>query len=117
MPLYTADPSIDHMSLLTVPEKYIIFYSSVVEDELWCRDCRDVDPLVKEVFSPEEGPSALIVYVGNRQQWKTPENIWRQGPWNVTGVPSVVRIENGQIMDRLVEDDVAPKLKEFVATK
>jgi hypothetical protein len=36
MPLYTADPSIDHLSLLLVPEKFIIFYSSIVDGQLWC---------------------------------------------------------------------------------
>ncbi|KAF5323542.1 hypothetical protein D9611_005618 [Ephemerocybe angulata] len=114
MPLYTADSSIDHLSLQTVPEKFIVFYSSVVDGQLWCPDCRDVDPLIKEVFEPEDGPSALIVYVGNRQQWKTPDNIWRQEPWKITGVPSVVRLEDGKPGERLVEDDIATQLKEFV---
>lgn len=115
MPLYTADGSIDHLSLQTVPEQFVIFYSSVVDGKLWCPDCRDVDPLVNEIFSPEDGPPALVVYVGNRQQWKTPDNIWRQEPWNVTGVPSIVQIKDGKPAARLVEDEIVEsRLKAFV---
>jgi len=36
MPLNTADSSIDSVSLLTVPEQYIIFYSSIVDGRMWC---------------------------------------------------------------------------------
>jgi hypothetical protein len=37
MPLYTADHgSIGAHALLTVPEKYLIFYSSPVHGEMWC---------------------------------------------------------------------------------
>lgn len=36
MPIYIADSSIDHLSLQTVPEKFVIFYSSVVDGQLWC---------------------------------------------------------------------------------
>lgn len=89
MPLYVADGSIDHTTLQTVPEKFVIFYSSIVDGQMWCpvsefiiilldtvytvtdnlllQDCRAVDQLVKETFS-EEGPAAIIVYVGNKAQ-------------------------------------------------
>ena len=35
---------------------------------LFIEDCRVVEKLVKETF-PDQGPGALIVYVGNKQQF------------------------------------------------
>ncbi|TFK30947.1 hypothetical protein FA15DRAFT_699361 [Coprinopsis marcescibilis] len=111
MPIYFADPSIDPVSLQSVPEQFLIFYSSVVNGEMWCPDCRAVDSLIQETFGPD-GPTALIVYTGTRQQWKTPANIFRQEPWNITGVPSVVRVKDGE---RLVESQVTQeRLAELV---
>ncbi|KAF5311936.1 hypothetical protein D9619_002584 [Psilocybe cf. subviscida] len=103
MPLYEADSSIDHINLWTVPDEYIIFYSSVVDGQMWCPDCRRVDSLIKETFG-ESGPSALIVYTGNREQWKAKTNIWRQEAWNITSVPTIVRLKNGKEESRLVDD-------------
>lgn len=85
MPIYFADESIDPVSLQTVPEKYIIFYASVVDGKMWCpvclgiqqsfnrwlnvlQDCRVVDSLIKEALSGPDSPAALIVYTGNREQ-------------------------------------------------
>ena len=37
MPLYEADPSIDHYTLQKVPEQFILFYSSIADDgQMWC---------------------------------------------------------------------------------
>ena len=37
MPLYEADDSIDSHTLQKVPEKFIIFYSSITgEGQMWC---------------------------------------------------------------------------------
>lgn len=91
MPLYEADGSIDPITLQTVPDRYVIFYSSVVDGEMWCpvssfdltrveslaltathfahlQDCRAVEQLVKETFSEDSPVSCLIVYVGDRTQ-------------------------------------------------
>jgi hypothetical protein len=62
-----------------------------------------VESLVKETFS-ESGPSALVVYTGNRDQWKSKANIWRQEPWNITSVPTIVKLKNGKEESRLVDD-------------
>jgi len=87
MPLHYADDSIDPISLLKVPERFIIFYSSVVDGEMWCpvrpgsglqtrcaltkknllQDSRRVEKIVKDTFSAT-GPDGLIVYVGTRSQ-------------------------------------------------
>lgn len=93
MPLHYADSSINLSALATVPEKYLIFYSSEVNGQMWCpvclaikniyrrkhvelkliddlwfKDCRRVDSLVKSAFSEETGPDGLIVFVGDRTQ-------------------------------------------------
>lgn len=88
MPLYVADGSIDPVTLQNVPDEFVIFYSSIIDGQMWCpvscywilialpdrlaflfiEDCRVVEKLVKETF-PEQGPGALIVYVGNKQQF------------------------------------------------
>ncbi|KAF9567776.1 hypothetical protein CPC08DRAFT_519164 [Agrocybe pediades] len=114
MPLHFADGSIDVKTLQTVPEDFIIFYSSVVDGQMWCPDCRAVDHLVQQVFS-DDGPDALIVYVGDRGQWKTPSNIYRQAPWHVTGVPTIVRQKEGKEVGRLSDEtEILEKLASFV---
>ncbi|PPQ79409.1 hypothetical protein CVT25_002679 [Psilocybe cyanescens] len=112
MPLYTADGSIDPVSLKSVPEKFIIFYSSIVDGEMWCPDCRVVDKLVQNTFS-QDGPAALIVYVGDRGQWKTASNAYRQEPWKITTVPTIVRLKDGEEEARL--EDPGP-IQQGVAT-
>ncbi|KAF8204029.1 hypothetical protein BJ912DRAFT_1052777 [Pholiota molesta] len=114
MPLYEADGSIDPRTLQTVPDRYVIFYSSVVDGEMWCPDCRAVEQLVKETFS-DESLSGLIVYVGDRTQWKTPSNIYRQEPWHITSVPTIVKQIDGKEVGRLEDDTAILKdLKNFV---
>ncbi|KDR85746.1 hypothetical protein GALMADRAFT_234806 [Galerina marginata CBS 339.88] len=114
MVLHVADGSIDNRTLTTVPERFIIFYSSIVDGEMWCPDCRVIDNLVKETFSAG-GPEALIVYVGNRNQWKNPTNVYRQEPWKLTNVPTIVRLKDGKEDGRLGDDvQILSSLAEFV---
>lgn len=35
------------------------------------QDCRDVEALIQRTFSPSEGPTGLIVYVGQRHEYAT----------------------------------------------
>ncbi|KAH6917027.1 hypothetical protein BKA70DRAFT_1417804 [Coprinopsis sp. MPI-PUGE-AT-0042] len=115
MPLYVADGSIDPLTLQTVPERYVIFYASEMGGKMWCPDCVNVKPLIDEVLSGPDSPCALVVFVGTREQWKTPDNIWRQAPWNVTGVPTVVKIKDGHPAERLVESQIQrDRFLEFV---
>jgi len=116
MPLYEADASIDPYTLRKVPEKFVIFYASITElnGQMWCPECTAVEGLVKDTFS-ESGPEALVVYVGNRMQWKSPLNIYRQQPWKITNVPTIVRLREGQDVGRLASDsDIIKGLSEFV---
>jgi len=114
MSLHVADGSIDNITLTTVPERFIIFYSSIVDGQMWCPDCRVVDNLVKETFSAD-APEGLIVYVGDRTQWKSPTNVYRQKPWNITNVPTIVRLKDGKEDGRLADDaQILSGLAEFV---
>ncbi|EIN13884.1 hypothetical protein PUNSTDRAFT_36616, partial [Punctularia strigosozonata HHB-11173 SS5] len=83
----------DVSSLKTVPENYLIFYSSLnTEGDLWCPDCRAVQSIVKDVFSRESGPSGLIVYVGQRAEWKDANHPLRGSPWHVSEIPTVIKL-------------------------
>ncbi|KXN88834.1 Thioredoxin-like protein Clot [Leucoagaricus sp. SymC.cos] len=99
MPLNTADHgSIGPYALLTVPEKYLIFYSSPVHGVMWCPDCLAVDSLVKETFSKETAPDALIVYVGDKPQWRAESNPYRKEPWSLQSIPTIVKLEDVRII-------------------
>ncbi|OCH89557.1 hypothetical protein OBBRIDRAFT_813135 [Obba rivulosa] len=112
MPLRETEDSTDSVTLQDVKEPFLIFYSSRDESgKLWCPDCVAVENLVQEVFGPEGGPSGLIVYVGQRSEWKTPNNPFRGAPWNVNAIPTVIRIRDGA---RLVETEIARELASFV---
>ncbi|KAG5720541.1 hypothetical protein E4T56_gene2570 [Termitomyces sp. T112] len=77
-----------------IGEEYIIFYSSIMDGKMWCPDCRDVEILVNRTFCGENSPSALIVYVGDRAEWRIPSNPFRGGAWKVTSVPTIIRIKD-----------------------
>jgi len=111
MPLRIAEGPVDPQALKDAAEQYLIFYSSIVDGKSWCPDCRDVEDLVKETFSSEDSPSALIVYVGDRAEWKSPSNVLRAQPWSLTDIPTIIRLRDRA---RLVEREIAGGLAEFV---
>ncbi|KAF8665272.1 hypothetical protein AX16_000293 [Volvariella volvacea WC 439] len=102
MPLRTVSEP-DPTSLTQVPEEYLIFFSSIVDGKLWCPDCVAVDRTIQNVFSPDDGPSGLIVYVGDRPTWKSPTNKYRSDLWNVQSVPTVIKIKDGKEVGRRVD--------------
>ncbi|KAI0081080.1 hypothetical protein K474DRAFT_1588315 [Panus rudis PR-1116 ss-1] len=104
MPIrYTEDPA-DIASLKVAPEKFLIFYSSRLPDgSLWCPDCVAVDDVVQKTFGPPDAPSALVVYVGQRPEWKSPSNPFRADPYNVGSIPTIIRVDDGK---RLVEGEI-----------
>jgi len=72
---------------------------------------------VKTTFAVD-GPAALVVYVGNRAQWKSPLNTYRQEPWKITNVPTIVRLREGEEVGRLAADtEIINGLSEFVNLK
>jgi len=111
MPLQTSNTIPDS---LTASEEYLIFYSSIVNGRLWCPDCNAVDGLVKSTFSSEDAPSALIIYVGDRPTWKSPSNVFRGEPFKIQSVPTILKIQNGKEVGRLVDSEITPGLANFI---
>ncbi|KII93677.1 hypothetical protein PLICRDRAFT_100806 [Plicaturopsis crispa FD-325 SS-3] len=112
MPLRVADATVTPEALKEAKETYLIFYSSPDSNgRLWCPDCRDVEGLVKGTFEPKDGPSGVIVYVGQKAEWKTPANAFRGEPWRVTGVPTIIKLRD---VARLVDNEITSRLTSFV---
>lgn len=114
-----ADTSMaDDSQAILSKHPFVIFYSSEVDGKMWCPDCVAVDPLIQEIFSGSETPAALLVYVGDRAQWKSRDNKYRQAPYNVTGVPTIVKTKEGHPTERLVESQIQKdRLLEFVKSE
>ncbi|KAI0715024.1 hypothetical protein C8Q76DRAFT_729248 [Earliella scabrosa] len=84
--------------------EFLVFFSSRDQSGmLWCPDCVRVEGLVQSTFGPAERPSATIVYVGQRPEWKTPSNPFRAPPWEVPALPTVIRTRDGA---KLVDKDI-----------
>jgi len=99
-----------------IGEQFVIFYASKGDDGImWCPDCRAVKEIVEETFDKEDAPSALIIYVGQKLEWKSPKNEWRLQPWDIQVIPTIVRLRDGE---RLVDQGpIKDSLKTFVEGK
>ncbi|KAM0755255.1 hypothetical protein T439DRAFT_322297 [Meredithblackwellia eburnea MCA 4105] len=124
-----SDPSVllNHLSSLPSPVSpyFIVFFASPDPDTglPWCGDCRQAQPLLaKWVKESNSG----IVFVGGRDEWKTPSNPFRQA-FDVQRIPTIIKLPSvgggasfnyGAVKDaeKLVESDVLDeeKLKSFV---
>ncbi|KAF8140521.1 hypothetical protein EV363DRAFT_1151665 [Boletus edulis] len=97
----------DAASLRSEGERFFVFFSSRLPESnsLWCPDCRAVEDLIRKTFGSEQDPpSAVIVYVGQRSEWKAPDNVFRQDPWKVTTIPTIIKLdEAGKEVARLVD--------------
>ncbi|KAF8512849.1 hypothetical protein BU17DRAFT_95883 [Hysterangium stoloniferum] len=71
---------------------------------MWCPDCRDVEEYVKEAFE-SSSQTGLIIYVGNKPTWKSPENRFRHSH-NISSIPTIVRLDNGKETARLVDNEI-----------
>lgn len=71
---------------------YIVYFAS--GQPSWCPDCRDAVPALEKVFGPDDAPTAYLVRVGERAEWRSGSNKYRKQPLNINSVPTVVRVEN-----------------------
>lgn len=74
---------------------YVVYFAS--GEPSWCPDCRDAIPALQAVFGSDSAPTASIVRVGSREEWRgksKDQNKYRNAPYNIQGVPTVVRVEN-----------------------
>ncbi|KAI0931509.1 hypothetical protein AcW1_001102 [Taiwanofungus camphoratus] len=113
MPLLaTRDPAAPSTLRGEVKEDFLIFYASRDETgKLWCPDCIAIDNLVNKAFGPADGPTGLIVYVGQRAEWKSMSNPFRKEPWTVESVPTIIRVRDGA---RLVDKEIERSLVSFL---
>ncbi|KAJ3521685.1 hypothetical protein NM208_g13179 [Fusarium decemcellulare] len=111
MPLIDADtpPTTDDTH-------YVVYFAS--GEPSWCPDCRDAVPALQSVFGSDSAPTAHIVRVGSFAEWKgNPKNKYRNAPYNIQGVPTVVRVEHGKEVARLgdIESQNESDLKKLIA--
>ncbi|KAF4975639.1 hypothetical protein FZEAL_7599 [Fusarium zealandicum] len=110
MPLINADtpPS-------TLETHYVVYFAS--GEPSWCPDCVKAMPALKSVFDSDSAPTAHVVRVGSFSEWKgNPRNKYRNAPYNIQGVPTVVRIEDGKEVSRLgdIESQNESALKKLI---
>jgi len=60
--------------------------------------------MIENAFGQEDAPQALIVYVGQREEWKgNVDNPFRGEAWRVNSVPTILRLKDDA---RLVDDEI-----------
>ncbi|KAH9964260.1 hypothetical protein BC827DRAFT_1190086 [Russula dissimulans] len=95
MPLNAAPNPLQLSSYEDIKESFVIFYASRDDSgKIWCPDCRDVEDLIARTFEPTDGPSGLIIYVGQRAEWKTDKNVFRSAPWGIRSIPTIVKVKD-----------------------
>ncbi|PYH29286.1 thioredoxin-like protein [Aspergillus neoniger CBS 115656] len=103
---------------------FLAFVSSAdpATGQAWCPDVRAAWPKIEEAFSGQDGPKVGVVEVGQKPEWKDPQNAYRTR-WNVNNIPALVRYEsvNGEVVEtgRLVEGEILnqEKLSEFIDSR
>ncbi|KAK4701075.1 hypothetical protein P7C70_g5163, partial [Phenoliferia sp. Uapishka_3] len=101
---------------------FLIFMASYEErGRPWCRDCEAAEGPIMALIP---GSESSIVFVGDRETWNDPENPWRRAPFNVTKIPTILKLsgdsqnvsEKVANATRIVEADIleGSKLRAFV---
>ncbi|BGP23489.1 thioredoxin-like protein 5 [Rhodotorula toruloides] len=117
MPLLFPDAQITPQTVLEQANKassssphFLIFFASIDPNtgKPWCPDCSEVQSEVDRLV-PEN--RSTLVFVGDRTEWKKPNNPWRSAPFNISRIPTIIRVEQGgdQVASSL---DNAPRLIE-----
>ncbi|SPO25726.1 uncharacterized protein UTRI_03091 [Ustilago trichophora] len=81
--------------------QFLIFFSS--GNPPWCPDCVDAQPAIEKVF----GGSTVdghIVLVGERAEWKTPENKFRKD-YAIKCIPTITKVVDGKEVARLEDSE------------
>ncbi|WDK20227.1 hypothetical protein CGRA01v4_11515 [Colletotrichum graminicola] len=91
---------------------YLVVYASHRNGRSWCGDCTAAEPYIEKKFGGNEH-TVRVVYAGLPEEWRTKENPWRQAPFNVTNLPTLIKVsgEKRQKWEKLVEADVYDQKK------
>ena len=120
MPLQvsTASPTsvADSLTHTSTPT-FVVIYASVTDGRSWCGDCRAAEPFINAKFGQSEDV-VRIIYAGQRDEyvalyhiyvsdegrgsgglmidwlyrWRKQGNPWRQEPFSVTNLPTVIKV-------------------------
>ncbi|KAK1971716.1 hypothetical protein LZ32DRAFT_598966 [Colletotrichum eremochloae] len=95
---------------------YLVVYASHRDGRSWCGDCTAAEPYIEKKFGGNED-TVRVVYAGLPEEWRTKENPWRQAPFNVTNLPTLIKVSGEKKWEKLVEADVYDqrKLDAFVS--
>ncbi|KAI8935081.1 hypothetical protein NX059_007676 [Plenodomus lindquistii] len=106
-------PLLDNTSPTTL---FLLFLApnDPVTRQPWCSDVRAALPVLNTVFSADASPVVHIVFVGQRAEWKEPDNVYRK-VWGVKSIPALIRYEKVakrvEEAGRLVEGELLDKGK------
>ncbi|CAI5445244.1 unnamed protein product [Caenorhabditis angaria] len=83
---------------------------SLITGQSWCPDCVVADPIIEKVINSQEIQSLdvhfIIVFVGNREVWKSPDSPFRTDPkLKLTCIPTLLEVN--QKAKRLLDSQVA----------
>lgn len=70
--------------------QYILFFASGTPS--WCPDCREALSAIETVFGGSDAPLLSIIKVGMKEEWKSPKNKWRGGPFHVGETPCIIKL-------------------------
>jgi thiol-disulfide isomerase/thioredoxin len=110
--MYTAGFIPEADKLIAEKKPFIVIFKGGVDESgnSWCSDCVAAEPMVNQVLIPEAkklGFPMYIVDVGLRPEWKDPQNPLRHHQvLKVNCVPTLLRIENGAVINRLKEEEI-----------
>ncbi|WPH03797.1 Thioredoxin-like protein [Acrodontium crateriforme] len=93
---------------------YLVVYASLVDGRSWCGDCREAEKFVDAKFGAREGREeedwVRVVFAGDRDEWRKADNPYRQAPFNVVALPTIIKV-TGEKWEQLVEGDVYDQAK------
>ncbi|KAF8847756.1 hypothetical protein BDZ45DRAFT_606958 [Acephala macrosclerotiorum] len=94
---------------------FLVVYASLTNGRSWCGDCRNAESFVDSKFASGVD-EVKVVYAGQRDEWRKADNPWRQAPFSVTNLPTLLKVTSDGKWERLVEGDVynQRKLDTFV---
>ncbi|ESZ90359.1 hypothetical protein SBOR_9250 [Sclerotinia borealis F-4128] len=122
-PISTDSPKLlqDSLTKASKPQ-YVIFFASLKPDtnESWCGDCRRAEGPLSEQLGKAAGKERVkLIYGGSQIEWRDlssgKKSPWREEPWGIDRLPTVVKI-TGEKWEKLIEEDCydEKKLNAFV---